>query len=68
MRPHAGRLDKAEQAYNDAAVKAGESPRDLQETVEAHTIYMIAGANPNPLTEAHYPLPVDLLTGPSRPS
>ena len=48
-------LQKAVQAYNDAALKEGEKPlRTAQETVDGHTVYMIAGANPNPLTEAHY--------------
>ena len=48
-------LQKAVQAYNDEALKEGEKPlRTAQETVEGRTIYMIAGANPNPLTEAHY--------------
>ena len=48
-------LQTAVQAYNDEAVKLGEKPlRTAQETVDGRTVYMIAGGNPNPLTEAHY--------------
>jgi hypothetical protein len=48
-------LQKAVEAYNNAALQSGEKPlRTAQETVEGRTIYMIAGGNPNPLTEAHY--------------
>jgi hypothetical protein len=61
-------LQKAVQAYNEAAVKAGQKPlRTSQETVEGHTVYTIAGANPNPLTEAHYTFAGGyFIAGPSR--
>ncbi len=50
-------LQKAVQAYNQEAEKDGGKPlRTSQETVDGHTIYMIAGSDPNPLTEAHYVL------------
>jgi hypothetical protein len=48
-------LQKGVQAYNEAVVQEGGKPlRTAQEVVDGHTIYMIAGGNPNPLTEAHY--------------
>jgi hypothetical protein len=48
-------LQKAVQSYNENAVKSGGKPlRTSQETLEGHTVYMIAGGDPNPLTETHY--------------
>ena len=63
-------LQKAIQAYNDAVVKEGGKPlRTAQETVDGRTYYMIAGANPNPLTEAHYTFAGGyFIAGPSRAS
>lgn len=55
-------------SFNAELVKAGKKPlRTGQETVEGRTYYMIAGADPNPLTEAHYTF-VDgyLVAGPTR--
>lgn len=48
-------LQKAVQMYNQEAAQQGGKPlRTEQQVVDGHTIYMIAGADPNPLTEAHY--------------
>ncbi|HEV2446564.1 MAG TPA: FecR family protein, partial [Candidatus Sulfopaludibacter sp.] len=61
-------LQAAVDAYNEAAVTQGGKPlRTSQETVEGHVIYMIAGGNPNPLTEAHYTFSGGyFIAGPSR--
>jgi hypothetical protein len=61
-------LQKVVEAFNAGAVKAGRKPlRTEQETVEGRTYYMIAAADPNPITEAHYTF-VDgyLIAGPTR--
>ncbi len=52
-------LQKAVAAYNQRAALApngagGKPLRTSQETVEGRVYYMIAGADPNPLTEVHY--------------
>jgi FecR protein len=53
-RAHAA-LQRVVEAYNAAVTKRGGQPlRTGQETVDGRTFYMIAGAVPNPLTEAHY--------------
>jgi ferric-dicitrate binding protein FerR (iron transport regulator) len=61
-------LQKLVEAHNKEAVKAGEKPlRTAQETVEGHTYYMIAAANPSPLLEAHYTFDQGyLIAGPTR--
>lgn len=61
-------LQRTVDAYNAAAGKAGDKPlRTSQETVEGHTVYMIAAGNPNPLTEAHYTFAGGyFIAGPSR--
>jgi hypothetical protein len=41
--------------YNRETVKTGGQPlRTGQETVDGRTYFMVAGGDPNPLTEAHY--------------
>jgi hypothetical protein len=53
-RAHAA-LQNVVQAYNTEMAKRGGQPlRTGQETVDGRTFHMIAGAVPNPLTEAHY--------------
>lgn len=53
-RAHAA-LQRVVEAYNTQAAKRGAQPlRTGQETVDGRTFYMIAGAVPNPLTEAYY--------------
>ncbi len=48
-------VQKAVQAYNQYAVSKGSKPlRTSQETFEGRVYYMIAAADPNPLTEVHY--------------
>ena len=48
-------LDRAVQAYDAYAVKSGGlALRTKQETVDGRTYYMVAGGDPNPLTEAYY--------------
>jgi hypothetical protein len=48
-------LQQVVEAYNRQAVGRGGQPlRTAQETVDGRTYYMIAGAVPNALTEAHY--------------
>lgn len=48
-------VDKAVAAYNqDAASKGGKPLRTARENFEGRAYYMIAGADPNPLTEVHY--------------
>jgi hypothetical protein len=48
-------IQKVMDAYNRETVKAGGKPlRTTQETVDGRTYYMVAGGDPNPLTEAHY--------------
>jgi hypothetical protein len=61
-------LRKVVEAYNQSAAKAGRKPlRTSQETFEGRTYYMIAGADPNPLTEAHYTFSDGyMVAGPSR--
>jgi FecR protein/Putative zinc-finger len=55
-------------AYNQDAVKQGRKPlRTGEETVEGRVYYMVAGADPNPLTEAHYTFADGyLIGGPTR--
>jgi ferric-dicitrate binding protein FerR (iron transport regulator) len=61
-------LQKFVDTYNQQAVKAGHRPlRTSQETVEGRAYYMLAGGDPNPLTEAHYTFADGyLIAGPSR--
>ncbi len=61
-------LRKFVDAYNQQAVKAGHTPlRTSEEAVEGRTYYMIAGGDPNPLTEAHYTFSDGyLIAGPTR--
>ncbi len=61
-------LQKVIDAYNQEAAKKGGKPlRTAQETVEGRTYYMIAAADPNPLTEAHYTFADGyLIGGPTR--
>lgn len=61
-------LQKMVDAFNQDAAKSGGKPlRTAQETVEGHTYYMIAGSDPNPLTEAHYTFAGGyLIAGPTR--
>jgi hypothetical protein len=48
-------LQKVMDVYNRQTVKTGGKPlRTGQETVDGRTYYMLAGGDPNPLTEAHY--------------
>ncbi len=58
-------LQKFVEAYNR---QAGHAPlRTSQETVDGRTYYMIAGSDPNPLTEAHYTFADGyLIAGPTR--
>ena len=61
-------LQKLVETYNQETVKAGGKPlRTSQEVVEGRTYYMIAAAEPNPLTEAHYTFADGyLIAGPTR--
>jgi hypothetical protein len=61
-------LQKVVDAFNAEAVRAGRKPlRTSQEVVEGRTYYMIAGADPNPITEAHYTFANGyLIAGPTR--
>ncbi len=61
-------LQKVVDGFNAAAVKAGRKPlRTSQEVVEGRTWHMIAGAVPNPITEAHYTFANGyLIAGPTR--
>ncbi len=54
--------------YSAEAVKRGDKPlRMAKETVEGRDYYMIAGGDPNPLTEVHYTFANGyLIAGPSR--
>jgi hypothetical protein len=54
--------------YNQDAVKEGRKPlRTGEETVEGRVYYMVAAADPNPLTEAHYTFADGyLIAGPTR--
>jgi len=48
-------VEKAVAAYNLHALSTGGKPlRTARETVDGRVYYMIAGADPNPLTEVHY--------------
>ena len=55
-------------AYNrDAAASGGKPLRTSEETVSGRVYYMIAAADPNPLTEAHYTFADGyLIAGPTR--
>jgi len=61
-------MQKVVEAYNREAAKSGGAAlRTSQEVAEGRTYYMIAGGNPNPLTEAHYTLADGyLIAAPSR--
>jgi hypothetical protein len=61
-------LQKVVEAYNAEAAKSGRKPlRTSQETVDGRVYYMIAAADPNPLTEAHYTFADGyLIAGPTR--
>jgi ferric-dicitrate binding protein FerR (iron transport regulator) len=53
-RVHAA-LRQVVDTYNEQAARNGTKPlRTAEETVNGRTYYMIAAADPNPLTEAHY--------------
>ena len=54
--------------YNRETVKSGGKPlRTSRETVDGRVYYMIAGADPNPLTEVHYTFAGGYaIAGPSR--
>jgi hypothetical protein len=54
--------------FNQANAKDGKKPlRTGEETVDGRTYYMIAAADPNPLTEAHYTFANGyLIAGPTR--
>jgi ferric-dicitrate binding protein FerR (iron transport regulator) len=56
------------EGYNQDAVKEGRKPlRTGEETVEGRVYYMVAAADPNPLTEAHYTFADGyLIAGPTR--
>jgi ferric-dicitrate binding protein FerR (iron transport regulator) len=61
-------LQKVVDAYNRQTAKTGGKPvRTAQESVDGRTYYLLAGGDPNPLTEAHYTF-VDgyLIAAPSR--
>jgi hypothetical protein len=48
-------IQKLVEIYNREGAKAGRKPlRTAQETVNGRPYYMIAAADPNPLTEVHY--------------
>jgi hypothetical protein len=48
-------LQKVMDVYNRETAKTGGKPlRTGQETVDGRTYYLLAGGDPNPLTEAHY--------------
>jgi hypothetical protein len=55
-------------AYNQSAPRDNRKPlRTAREVVEGRTYYMIAGGDPNPLTEAHYTYTGGyMIAGPSR--
>ena len=61
-------VQKVVEAFNREAAKSGGKPlRTSQETADGHTWYMIAAADPNPLTEAHYTFAGGyLIAGPTR--
>jgi hypothetical protein len=61
-------VQKVVEAYNREAAKSGGKPlRTSQETADGHTYFMIAAADPNPLTEAHYTFAGGyLIAGPTR--
>ncbi len=61
-------LDKLVQSYNQNAPKNNSKPlRTSQEVVDGRTYYMIAGGDPNPLTEAHYTFANGyMIAGPTR--
>jgi FecR protein/Putative zinc-finger len=61
-------IQKAVDAFNRKAAEAGAKPlRTSSETVEGRTYYMIAAADPNPLTEGHYTFADGyLIAGPTR--
>jgi hypothetical protein len=61
-------IQKTVDAFNRKMVEAGGKPlRTSTETVEGRVYYMIAAADPNPLTEAHYTFADGyLIAGPTR--
>src|SRR5271157_1755042 len=61
-------VQKVVEAYNRETAKSGGKPvRTSEETDGGHTWYMIAAANPNPLTEVHYTFADGyLIAGPTR--
>jgi len=61
-------IQKQVEIYNRETVKSGGKPlRTSQETVSGRVYYMIAGADPNPLTEVHYTYASGYaIAGPSR--
>jgi hypothetical protein len=61
-------LEHVVAAFNADAAQAGRKPlRTGTEQVEGRTYYMIAGGDPNPLTEAHYTFADGyLVAGPTR--
>jgi hypothetical protein len=61
-------LDKVVAAFNRELTEHGKQPlRTATETVDGRTFHMIAGADANPLTEAHYTFANGyLIAGPTR--
>jgi hypothetical protein len=61
-------IQKTIDAFNRKLVESGGKPlRTSSETVEGRTYYMIAAADPNPLTEGHYTFADGyLIAGPTR--
>jgi hypothetical protein len=61
-------LRKIVDSYNQDGAREGRKPlRTGEETVDGRTYYMIAAADPNPLTEAHYTFADGyLIAGPTR--
>ena len=61
-------LQHVVEAFNAELVANGKKPlRTATETAEGRTYYMIAGADPNPITEAHYTFADGyLIAGPTR--
>ena len=61
-------IERHIEIYNRETVKSGGKPlRTSRETVDGRVYYMIAGADPNPLTEVHYTFAGGYaIAGPSR--
>lgn len=58
---------RLQNALQKAAKSFSKPLRTSQEVVDGHTIYMLAGADPNPLTETHYTIAGGyLIAGPTK--